>query len=56
MRGAWPEVRAEFGRAAEIAPSPEALEGLGIAARYALDEAAAFAAHDDEVLADERLR
>ncbi|MFN8121583.1 MAG: helix-turn-helix transcriptional regulator [Thermoleophilia bacterium] len=46
-RGAWDEARAAFARAAAEYPAPDAYEGLGIAARYALDADAAFAAHEE---------
>jgi DNA-binding CsgD family transcriptional regulator len=45
-RGAWDEARAAFARALVREATPEALEGLGTAARYALDADAALAAHE----------
>jgi ATP/maltotriose-dependent transcriptional regulator MalT len=43
---AWAEARSAFSAALECAESPEAYEGLGIAARYELDGEAAIAAHE----------
>ena len=45
-RGAWAEARAAFERALALAATPDAYEGLGIAARYALDAAGATGAHE----------
>lgn len=45
-RGAWAEARAGFGQALARDETPEAYEGLGIAARYELDGEAAIAAHE----------
>lgn len=45
-RGAWEEARERFARALDIAPSIDAYEGLGIAARYLLDGETAIAAHE----------
>jgi DNA-binding NarL/FixJ family response regulator len=45
-RGAWAEARALFAEALEQAESPDAYEGLGIAARYELDAEAATQAHE----------
>lgn len=45
-RGDWGEARRRFAEAVESRPTPAALEGLGIAARYALDADAALAAHE----------
>jgi len=44
--GAWAEARAAFERALALAATPDAYEGLGIAARYALDAAGATGAHE----------
>ena len=46
-RGAWENAREAFAAAGADDPSPEAYEGLGIAARYLLDPDAAFAAHEE---------
>ncbi|MFN8108717.1 MAG: hypothetical protein U0Y82_02570 [Thermoleophilia bacterium] len=45
--GAWQEARAAFARAIAQDPAPDLYEGLGIAARYALDADGAFAAHQE---------
>lgn len=45
-RGAWAEARALYDEALEVAESPEAYEGLGIAARYELDAETAVDAHE----------
>jgi uncharacterized protein HemY len=45
-RGEWAEARRRFADALEDEESVEAYEGLGIAARYALDSEAAFDAHE----------
>jgi DNA-binding NarL/FixJ family response regulator len=45
-RGAWAEARGLFARALAAAETPDAYEGLGIAARYQLDSEAAFDAHE----------
>ncbi len=44
-RGAWAEARARFGEALAQNETPQAYEGLGIAARYELDADAAIDAH-----------
>lgn len=44
-RAAWAEARARFAAALRIAEAPEALEGLGMAARYQLDADSAIDAH-----------
>jgi ATP/maltotriose-dependent transcriptional regulator MalT len=47
LRGAaWAEARVHFERALEERETPEALDGLGIAARSLLDEVTAFDAHE----------
>lgn len=46
-RGAWTQARAAFARAVAAEATPAGYEGLGMAARYALDAAAAFAAHEE---------
>jgi ATP/maltotriose-dependent transcriptional regulator MalT len=46
LRAAWAEARAHFERALEGGEMPEALDGLGVAARSQLDEEAAFDAHE----------
>jgi ATP/maltotriose-dependent transcriptional regulator MalT len=46
LRGSWDEARRHFDRALEAAETPEALDGLGVAARSLLDEEAAFDAHE----------
>jgi ATP/maltotriose-dependent transcriptional regulator MalT len=46
LRGAWSEARAEFAGALAVEESPDAYEGLGIAARYQSDLAAAVEAHE----------
>jgi DNA-binding CsgD family transcriptional regulator len=45
-RGDWVEARRQFERGLEVDESVEAYEGLGVAARYALDPTAAFEAHE----------
>ena len=45
-RGAWTEARALFTEALRRAETPDAYEGLGIAARYKLDAEAAIEAHE----------
>jgi LuxR family maltose regulon positive regulatory protein len=45
-RGEWAEARAQFAEALEQAETPDAYEGLGIAARYELDAEAAIDAHE----------
>jgi hypothetical protein len=45
-RGAWAKARALFAEALARAETPEAYEGLGIAARYELDAEAAIEAHE----------
>ncbi len=45
-RGAWAFARTRFAEAVADEETPEALEGLGIAARYELDADASFAAHE----------
>jgi hypothetical protein len=45
-RGAWAQARAAFGDALGVAETAEAYEGLGVAARYELDAAGAFDAHE----------
>jgi len=45
-RGAWAEARALFAEALGHVETPDAYEGLGIAARYELDAEAAIAAHE----------
>ncbi len=45
-RGAWSDARAAFAAALREAEMPDAYEGLGIAARYELDAAAAIEAHE----------
>jgi LuxR family transcriptional regulator, maltose regulon positive regulatory protein len=44
-RGAWAEARVRFGEALAQNETPQAYEGLGIAARYELDAEAAIDAH-----------
>ncbi len=46
-RGSWDSARDFFSRAIAIAATPAAYEGLGVAARYALDADVAFAAHEE---------
>jgi uncharacterized membrane-anchored protein len=46
LRGSWGEARRHFECALEAAETPEALDGLGVAARSLLDEEAAFDAHE----------
>jgi hypothetical protein len=46
VRGAWAEARALFAQALAEVESPDAYEGLGIAARYELDAEAAIEAHE----------
>jgi hypothetical protein len=45
-RGQWAEARRHFSAALEEEESPEAYEGLGVAARYELDAEAALEAHE----------
>jgi LuxR family maltose regulon positive regulatory protein len=45
-RGAWAEARGLFARALAASETPDAYEGLGIAARYELDAEAAIDAHE----------
>jgi DNA-binding CsgD family transcriptional regulator len=45
-RGAWAEARALYAEALTEAETPDAYEGLGIAARYELDAEAAIEAHE----------
>lgn len=45
--GSWARARDAFAALAAAAPSPEAFEGLGVAARYLLDGDAALAAHEE---------
>jgi ATP/maltotriose-dependent transcriptional regulator MalT len=45
-RGAWAEARIRFSDALAQEETPEAFEGLGLAARYELDAAAAIEAHE----------
>ena len=45
-RGGWAEARVRFAEALAQDETPEAFEGAGLAARYELDAAAAFAAHE----------
>lgn len=45
-RGAWAHARVAFVGALREVETPERVRGLGIAARYELDAAAAFAAHE----------
>jgi len=45
-RGDWAEARRQFERGLTEQESPEGYEGLGVAARYALDPEAAFQAHE----------
>ncbi len=45
-RGTWGDARARFAEALAAEESPEAYEGLGVAARYELDAAAAIDAHE----------
>jgi LuxR family maltose regulon positive regulatory protein len=45
-RGAWAEARALFAQMLAEAETPDAYEGLGIAARYELDAEAAIDAHE----------
>ena len=45
-RGAWSDARAAFAVALREAETPEAYEGLGIAARYELNAGAAIEAHE----------
>jgi hypothetical protein len=45
-RGQWAEARSHFAAALEEEESPEAYEGLGVAARYQLDAEAALEAHE----------
>jgi DNA-binding CsgD family transcriptional regulator len=45
-RGSWAEARALYAEALAEAETPDAYEGLGIAARYELDARAAFDAHE----------
>jgi ATP/maltotriose-dependent transcriptional regulator MalT len=46
LRASWAEARAHFERALEDGDTPEALDGLGVAARSQLDDETAFAAHE----------
>jgi ATP/maltotriose-dependent transcriptional regulator MalT len=46
LRAAWTEARAQFEAALAGGESVEALEGLGVAARWQMDGAAALAAHE----------
>jgi ATP/maltotriose-dependent transcriptional regulator MalT len=46
LRGAWAEARREFETALVAGETVEALEGLGAAARWAMDGPAALAAHE----------
>src|SRR5262249_43338648 len=46
LRGAWAEAREEFAAALALDETPEAYEGLGIAARYQWDLTAAVDAHE----------
>ena len=46
LRAAWAEARARFAAALEVAETVEALEGLGVAARWQMDGPAALAAHE----------
>jgi ATP/maltotriose-dependent transcriptional regulator MalT len=46
LRASWAEARAHFERALESGETPEALDGLGIAARSQLDDATTFDAHE----------
>ena len=45
-RGAWAEARVRFADALAQEETPEAFEGLGLAARYELDAQAAIEAHE----------
>ena len=45
-RGAWALARERFGAALAVRETPEAYEGLGMAARYELDAIAASSAHE----------
>lgn len=45
-RGAWAEARARFADSLAQAETPEAYEGMGLAARYELDAEAAIEAHE----------
>lgn len=45
-RGAWAQARLCFGEALAERETPDAYEGLGVAARYQLDAAAAIDAHE----------
>jgi ATP/maltotriose-dependent transcriptional regulator MalT len=45
-RGEWADARRRFGQALEDEEAIDAYEGLGVAARYALDAEAAFEAHE----------
>jgi ATP/maltotriose-dependent transcriptional regulator MalT len=45
-RGAWAEARARFAEALAREETPEAYEGMGLAARYELDAEAAIEAHE----------
>src|SRR5262245_29033601 len=46
VRAAWAEARSQFEAALAAGESVAALEGLGTAARWQMDGAAAFAAHE----------
>ena len=46
VRAAWAEARAQFEAALAVGETVEALEGLGVAARWQMDGAAALAAHE----------
>ena len=45
-RAAWAEARAQFEVALDVAETVEALEGLGVAARWQMDGATALSAHE----------
>ncbi len=45
-RGAWSEARARFTEVLGESESPDAYEGVGVAARYELDAECAIAAHE----------
>jgi hypothetical protein len=45
-RGAWAEARMRFADALAQEETPEAFEGVGLAARYELDAQAAIEAHE----------
>ena len=46
LRAAWAEARVQFEAALVVGETVEALEGLGVAARWQMDGAAALAAHE----------